>query len=87
MGDYLATQADWIATGRKYAQSGASEKISEASPLPRGGLEEGGDSGDGESPALDGEQNSRVTSKLSEWFEGIARLNWRERLRAVVRKH
>jgi hypothetical protein len=52
MEGHLATQADRIATGRKYAQSAASEKLSEAPPLPRGGPEEGGDLGGGESPAL-----------------------------------
>jgi hypothetical protein len=39
--------------GRKYAQSEASGKISEASPLSREGLEEGGGSGDGESQPLE----------------------------------
>ena len=49
---YLSKTRDLTNAGRKYAQSEASEKISEASSLPREGLEEGGDSGGGESPAL-----------------------------------
>jgi hypothetical protein len=39
---------DLANAGRKYAQSEAPEKISEASSLPREGLEEGEGSGDGE---------------------------------------
>ena len=46
----LSKTRDLTNAGRKYAQSEASEKISEASSLPREGLEEGGDSGGGESP-------------------------------------
>jgi hypothetical protein len=44
----LLKNNDLTNPGRKYAQSEASEKISEASPLPRKGPGEGGGPGDGE---------------------------------------
>jgi hypothetical protein len=51
MGAYLSKTRDLTNAGRKYAQSEAPVKISEAPPLPREGrLEEGGDLGGGESP-------------------------------------
>jgi hypothetical protein len=40
MEDHLAAQALTRVPGRKYAQSEASEKISEASSVPREGLED-----------------------------------------------
>jgi hypothetical protein len=52
MQDYLLKNNALSNAGRKYAQSEASEKISEASSLPRDGLEEGGGSGDEESQPL-----------------------------------
>jgi hypothetical protein len=55
MGGYFATQADWASSGRKCAQSEASEKISGAPPLPRAeGLKGGGNSEGGELPPSEG---------------------------------
>jgi hypothetical protein len=52
MQDYLLKNNDLTNPGRKYAQSEASEKISEASSLPREGRGEGGGPDDGESQPL-----------------------------------
>ena len=71
MGGYFATQADWASSGRKCAQSEASEKILEASSLPREGREEGGGSDDRESQPV--ESRTQVLYKLSESSEGTAR--------------
>jgi hypothetical protein len=52
MQDYLLKNNDLANAGRKYAQSEASKKISEASPLPREGLEGGGGPGGRRTAAL-----------------------------------
>jgi hypothetical protein len=50
MEGYLSKKRDSTNAGRKYAQSEASKKISEAPSLPREGLEGRRDPGGGESP-------------------------------------
>jgi hypothetical protein len=53
MQDHLLKNNDLTNAGRKYAQSEASEKILEASSLPREGLEEGEGPGNGELQPLE----------------------------------
>jgi hypothetical protein len=75
MGDYLATQADWIATGRKHAQSerGAGKNVGGALVAQR---RAGGTVGlRGRSIAALREQNPGVASP-SEFPEGVVRWNW-----------
>jgi hypothetical protein len=68
----LSKTRDLTNAGRKYAQSEASEKISEASLLPREGLEEGEDPGwgwgVGGEPPTSGSR-TQVSQALSEWLE------------------
>jgi hypothetical protein len=59
---YLSKAGDLKNAGRKYARNEASEKISEASSLPREGLEEMGDPGGGESQTS--ESRSQVLQAL-----------------------
>jgi hypothetical protein len=64
MQDDLLKNNDLANAGRKYAQSGASEKISEASSLPREGLDGGEGPGDEELQPLGSMHRTQVLQAL-----------------------
>ena len=84
MEDYLGENAPARLPGRKYAQSEASEKISEASGAPREGLE-GVDGTGGEAPVY--QKNKQMFCKLRGLCEDTVGCQRLRRTQEMEKKH